>query len=119
MANKKEDTKEIKIKKEIRRLKSIYKDVEEKRKKTCEGLINEAAFMRATLEELKVIIDNDGPIDEMEQGEYTILREHPAVKTYNTMIQRYTNIISKLASLLPKEVVKESDDGFDDFTNDR
>ena len=44
--------------------------------------------------------------------EYSILREHPALKAYNTMVQRYTNIIDKLTSLHPKEVkVVEEDDG--------
>ena len=52
----------------------------------------------------------------MPQGEYSILREHPALKSYNTMVQRYTNIINQLTSLHPKEEIKkEVDDGFDSF----
>ena len=84
-------------------------------KKTVEGLIKEAAFMRITLEELRDSINKYGVIDEMCQGEYTILRESPYVKTYNTMIQRYTTVNDKLLALLPKEVIKEVDDGFDSF----
>ena len=52
------------------------------------------------------------------QGDYTIIREHPAVKIYNTMIQRYTNLSDKLINLLPKEVAVV-DDGFDDFLNSK
>lgn len=119
MASKKILTKDEKIKKEISRLNKILKEVDDKKKKTIEGLIQEAAFMRVTLEELKNDINTNGVIDEMCQGEYTILRESPYVKTYNTMIQRYTTINDKLLALLPKEVIKEVNDGFDDFVNGR
>lgn len=115
MASKKDLTKDEKIKKEVSRLNKILKEVDEKKKKTVEGLIKEAAFMRITLDELRDCINKYGVIDEMCQGEYTILRESPYVKTYNTMIQRYTTVNDKLLALLPKEVIKEVDDGFDNF----
>ena len=95
MASKKELTKDDKIKKEVNRLNKILKEVDEKKKKTVEGLIKEAAFMRITLEELRDCINENGVIDEMCQGEYTIN--------------------DKLLALLPKEVVKEADDGFENF----
>ena len=37
------------IKKEEKRLNSIFRDVEENKKRTVEGLIKRAAFMRASL----------------------------------------------------------------------
>lgn len=110
---------ERQIKKEIKRLNDIFQDLDENKKKAAEGLIQEAAFMRSTLAELKNDINNNGPIDEMEQGDYTILRESPAVKTYNTMIQRYTTTMKELLNLFPKEVQKAMDDGFDAFVNER
>ena len=118
-AKKKEITKDAIIKKEITRLTKLYKNIEGNKKEVANGVIQEAAFMRATLGELKVMIDASGPIDEMPQGEYSILREHPAVKIYNTMIQRYTSAIKQLTDLLPKEAPKVEDDGFDDFVVNR
>lgn len=118
-AKKKEITKDEIIKKEITRLTKLYKNIEGNKKEVANGVIQEAAFMRATLGELKVMIDASGPIDEMPQGEYSILREHPAVKIYNTMIQRYTSAIKQLTDLLPKEAPKVEDDGFDDFVVNR
>ncbi|WP_231701770.1 P27 family phage terminase small subunit [Crassaminicella thermophila] len=103
------------IKKEISRLKRILKELDKNKRDSAEGLIQEAAFMRATLQELKKSIDKNGPIDEMPQGKYSILREHPALKSYNTMIQRYTTVCKEIFNLLPKEVQKVEDDGFDDF----
>lgn len=105
---------------EITRLTNLFKDIERNKRLTAKGLIEEAAFMRITLQELKYEIDKDGPIDEMQQGDYSILREHPALKAYNTMVQRYTNIIDKLTNLHPKaEIKKEVDDGFDEFVNSK
>lgn len=112
--------KEQAVKKEIARLNAIYAELEGKRKQAAEGLIQEAAYMRATLAELKELIDESGPIDEMPQGDYSILREHPAVKVYNTMVQRYTTICKELANLLPKDAPKpEDDDGFEKFVAER
>lgn len=112
-------TKEKMIKNEIVRLTRIFKEIEKNKRLTTKGLIEEAAYMKATLKELKASIDESGPIDEMQQGEYSILREHPALKAYNTMVQRYTTVIKELTNLLPKEQIKELSDGFDEFVGDR
>ena len=120
MSKKKELDKDRLVNNEINRLTKLFKDIDRNRRLTAKGLIEEAAYMRITLQELKVEIDKSGPIDEMPQGDYSILREHPALKAYNTMVQRYTNIIDKLTNLHPKEVkVVEEDDGFADFINSR
>lgn len=111
--------KDKEVKREIDRLTKLYQDVERSRRLTVKGLIEEAAFMKSTLKELKCEIDKNGPIDEMPQGDYSILREHPALKAYNTMVQRYNAAIKQLTDLLPKEVQKEESDGFDEFVGGR
>ena len=120
MSNKKNKDKDRLVKNEIARLTRLFKDIDSNKRLTAKGLIEEAAFMKATLQELKIEIDKDGPIDEMSQGEYSILREHPALKAYNTMVQRYTNIINQLTNLHPKEAkVVDDDDGFEEFISNR
>lgn len=120
MSNKQNQDKERLVKNEIQRLTKLFKDIDRNKRLTAKGLIEEAAYMKITLQELKKEIDKAGPIDEMPQGDYSILREHPALKSYNTMVQRYTNIIDKLTNLHPKEVkVVEEDDGFNDFISGR
>lgn len=116
---KKDLSKQAMIRREMTRLNKMYKDLEGKKKDAAEGLIQEAAFMRATLQELKKMIDESGPVDEMPQGDYSILREHPAVRIYNTMIQRYTAITKQLSDFLPKDAPKVQDDGFDSFVTGR
>lgn len=116
LSSKKEVDKDTLVNREINRLTRFFEDIDRKKRLTAKGLIEEAAFMKITLQELKAEIDKAGPIDEMPQGDYSILREHPALKAYNTMVQRYTNIINQLINLHPKEDVhKDVDDGFEDF----
>lgn len=112
--------KEKQINAEITRLRKIYKNIDERKRKTVEGLIEECAFMRVTLAELRHSIIEHGVVDEMQQGDYSILRESPYVRTYHTMIQRYTTANEKLLSLIPKNDVPAAvDDGFEDFLNER
>ncbi|GGC97847.1 hypothetical protein [Pontibacillus salipaludis] len=108
--------KEKEIKKEFNRLRRILKkfDIEKNRLSTAEGLLHESAFMRVTLQELKEDINQNGAIDEMPQGDYSIMRESPSVKTYNTMVQRYATVNKEIFSLLPKDQSK-ADDDFESF----
>jgi hypothetical protein len=108
-------SKEKEIKKEVTRLNKIFKEIGESKKALATSLIPEAAFMKATLNQLKEGINKDGVQIEMDQGSYTILVANPDVKTYNTMTQRFTTVIKELNNLLPPDIPKIGDDGFDEF----
>ena len=68
MATKKELTKEQKIKKEIARLKRVFKDLDKNKLQTVESLIKNAAFMAVSLEELQEIINAEGYVVEYHNG---------------------------------------------------
>lgn len=106
--------KDKQTKAEKRRLTTLLKELPPNKKKAAEGLIDECAFMRATLKQYREYINTTGLIDEMEQGEYTILREHPAVRSYNTMVQKYSAVCKQLFDMLPSKVAPPDDD-FEDF----
>lgn len=93
--------KEQQIKKEIRKLRRLFKILPSDKKKAAEGLIQEAAFMKVTLEEARYIIDSEGIIELFEQGTQRFKREHPATKVYNTMIQRYSTVSKQLFDMVP------------------
>jgi len=95
------EEKEKRIKKELARLRKIFRDMDEDRKRISEGLVQEAAFMRVTLEETREIIDREGVVERFEQGAQKFLREHPATKVYASMINRYTAVVKQLVDLLP------------------
>ncbi len=96
-----EEEKAKRIKREISRLRKLYKELSKDKQAAAEGLIQEAAFMRATLEEARAIIDREGILELFEQGEQKFQREHPATKVYNTMINRYAGVCKQLIDLLP------------------
>lgn len=94
-------TRDGKISSERDRLRKILEDVPSQQRELCERLIDRAAFMLVTLLEYEEIITREGIITEMSQGSYTIQRENPAAKGYNTMIKNYQAVIKQLTDLLP------------------
>ena len=89
---------------EERRLARIFKDIDEKRKATTRGLINRAAFMRVSLEDLEEDLNKNGFTEWFSQGDQEpYQRERPAAKIYNTMNVSYQKIVRQLTDLLPKE----------------
>lgn len=103
------------IKAEKRKLVSLLVDLEPERKKAAEGLIDECAFMRATLVQLRKYTDAEGLIDIMQQGSYKIMREHPAMRTYATIITKYTAACKQLFDMLPSKPILPEGDDFDEF----
>lgn len=101
---------EKKIKQEINRIKKLYKDLSRDKVKVVEGLINEAAFMKLTLEELREDLFRNGFTELYENGTQVINRERPEAKIYSTMIQRYSNIMKQLIDYMPLEEKEEEQD---------
>lgn len=105
---------------EERRLARIFKDIDEKRKATTKGLIQRAAFMRVSLEDLEEDLNRNGFTEWFSQGDQEpYQRERPAAKIYNTMNISYQKIVKQLADLLPKETKntagKPETEGGDEF----
>ena len=121
MATKKETTKDERIKKEVRRLNRIYKDIDKDNKAIIDGLIQRAAYMRITLEDWEEDIIENGVTEMFTQSEKTepYERERPVARLYNTMNANYQKIIKQLGDLVPKEVKVVEDDGFKDFIAQR
>lgn len=90
MATKKELTKEQKIKKEIARLKRVFKDLDKNKLQTVESLIKNAAFMAVSLEELQEIINAEGYVVEYQNGENQKgTKQSDAVKTHIAMTKNH------------------------------
>ncbi len=89
------------IKRELTRLRKSFKPLPEDKRRLAEGLMQEVAFMRVTLEETREIIDREGVIELFEQGKQRFLREHPATKVYASLVNRYSAVVKQLVDLLP------------------
>lgn len=95
-------SKEERINEEIKKLNKIFKDISKDKKALCEKLIQNAGFMAVTLEDLQEKIKKDGAVITSTNGNgFDILQEHPAQKSYNTTINRYSSVIRQLQDLLP------------------
>lgn len=121
MAVKKVYTKEERITKEERRLKRQYRLLQTDKKAVTDGLIRRAAFMRISLEDMELDLEEKGFYEYFSQADHQepYERERPVARQYQTMNKNYQSIIKQLTDLLPKEPPKNTDDGFNDFVRSR
>ena len=95
-----------KINRELKRLQKIYENIETSRKKTVEKLINDAAFMAVTLEEIRLVIQRDGVVETYQNGENQKgVKKSSAVEVYDKMVNTYSKVIKQLCDLLPEKGV--------------
>ena len=88
-------------KKELARLKKIYKNLPKDKLDYCIKLLERVAFMFVNLEEMESRINADGLLVEMSQGKYSIERAHPLLAQYNAMVKNFCAAIKQLNEFLP------------------
>lgn len=116
----KELTKEERILNEIKKLNKIFGNIDIKTKKGIHSLIENAAFMSVTLEDLQNVINQNGVISEYQNGENQWgTKKSPEVEIYNTMVKNHMAVMKQLTDLLPKQEKIQEDDGFDEFVNSK
>lgn len=112
--------KDERISTEEKNLRSLYAKLPTKNKKLVDGLIRSAAFMKSELHDLQDHIKIKGCTCEYQNGQNQWgVKRSPQAEQYNAMIKNYTAIIAKLNDMIPKQVMKNDDDGFDEFVNDK
>lgn len=105
-----------KITKETNKLKKLFKELPENKKKMAEKLIENASFMSITLDELKDDIKLYGVKETYVNGKDQFgFKESIESKTYNTMVKNYMNIIKQLNDMLPEDKKINEDDEFERF----
>lgn len=100
---------------ELAKLTEIFKDVDPAKAQLVEGLVEEAAFLRADNFRLREMIRKAGgtvvqvhPMDLMRQ------KTSEAAKQYLKNLNSYSVVIKTLNGILSKNVI-EGDDPFDEF----
>ena len=105
----KDPDKEKRIKKEIARLKKVFKDLDENKLTTVQSLIQNVAYMAVTLSELQDIINQQGFITEYQNGKHQFgTKQSAEVEIYINLTKNHTTAIKQLIDLVPKEKRKES-----------
>lgn len=100
-------------KKELNKLNEIFQDVEESKAKLVEGLIEDAAFLKAENYVLKKAIKETGMV-KIHPKNSGLQKPIETAKQYLKNINSYAVVIKTLNGVLQKNVV-EDDDDFDEF----
>ncbi|MGN4930280.1 hypothetical protein [Bacillus cereus group sp. MYBK14-1] len=103
------------ISSDMKKLKTILKQIPKDRLPVAQSLYNELVFIQNTLDTLKAQVEEEGPTAMFKQGRQEFLREHPALKAYNTTVQRYSLLYKQLVDLLPPTNVIQKEDELIDF----
>ncbi|WP_244833382.1 hypothetical protein [Clostridium sp. BJN0001] len=116
----KEIEKDILIKKEIKKINALFKDLDKHVKKSVESLIQNAAYMAVTLRELQDTLNQNGLISEYQNGENQWgTKKSPEVEIYNTMVKNFISAMKAINDYLPKDKMKKDDDDFEEFVNSK
>lgn len=109
MAPRREYTKEEKINKEKRRLTSIFKSLDENKKKLVIPIIEKAAFMSIELDYLQDELQKNGWISEYQNGENQWGKKKSSeAEIYISLSKNYASIIKQLTDLVPVAARKKS-----------
>ena len=95
---------QTRLKRAREELSAVFADLDEKRRKTVDKLLDNAAFMAVQLEDLRAVIQENGVTSEYQNGENQFgTKKSPEVEVYLAMIKNYTAIINSLCAMLPTD----------------
>ena len=100
-------SKEKRIKAEYARMKKLFALLPENELNFCDPLLQNAAFMKATLEDLQDAINQNGVTDIYQNGaNQSGTKASADLQAYNSLAKVYNALMDKLSAKLPKEVRK-------------
>lgn len=94
---------------------AILEKIPEDKQLIGRKLIEELCFMEKTLASLRRQIEEYGEVEHFQQGKQEFLRESPALKSYNTTVQRYSVMYRQLTDLIGKSQEAEKPNAVYDF----
>ena len=103
-------------KKEHNRLKKIYKNLPKNQFSVAEGLIQQAARLRARQDMLWADIVENGETDMFSQSSKSdpYERERPASRAFTAIAKVYQSVIKQLTDICPEAVEKDALEAFMD-----
>ncbi len=95
-------------------IKEIPDLVDENRRDLAQKLVNRAVFMEKTLKKLEKQVKEEGAVISCKNGNgFDTTMEHPAQKSYNTMIGKYNALMKTIIDMIPEKI--GGDDELMDF----
>lgn len=101
------------LQKERDKMLEIFKDVEPTKAQLVQGLIDDAAFLYAENQQLRVLMAKTGMI-KIHPKHSELQKPTEAAKQFLKNVNSYSVIIKTLNSVLSKNIL-EPDDGLDEF----
>ena len=99
---------------ELKKLEHLFSPLSEKERDFLQPLLENAAFMRVTLDELQRQINQDGAVDSYQNGAAQHgVKISANIQAYNALMKTYHALMDKLLSRLP--VDQRQHDGLDQF----
>ena len=90
------------ISQEFQRISIYFENLPENKQSIVIPLIQNAAFMRVTLDDLQEIISEQGPVEAYQNGENQYgMKQSAALQSYNALIKNYGATVKTLFGLLP------------------
>ncbi len=103
----------------VKKLTSIFKDLDKNKFSVIKSLVESVAFMSVQLKELEGVIKRDGAIEEYRNGRFQSgLKKSVAVEVYNSLIKNYSTCLKQLIDVLKSDFDETSEnigDKFDEF----
>lgn len=94
--------KETRIAKEKSRLLEIFRDLEENKKSTCLALIDRAAFITVSLEDLEVELNQNGWTEYYQNGEsQSGMKKSAAADVHISLTKNLNTIMKQLLEMVP------------------
>lgn len=102
--NKQEELKEKRIQEEIERIAVFYSSMDENKKALIIPLIQNAAFMKVTLDDLQEEIAKNGVVEVYQNGANQHgFKQSSALQSYNALIKNYASVNKTLSMMMPAE----------------
>ena len=103
--NKAELPKAERICQEYSRMHELFAAMPENELKFCDPLLQNAAFMKVTLEDLQQAINENGVTDQYQNGaNQSGTKASADLQAYNSLAKVYNALMDKLSAKLPKQM---------------
>lgn len=95
---------------EFNRLKKIYSEISPEQQVICYSMLEEAAFLKVTLEDLRAEISENGTVDEYKNGANQFGTKVSAnLQSYNSTLKNYFVLLEKIMKMFPISAEKKSE----------
>ena len=99
-----EEEKKKRIEEELKRISVLYANMDKNKKAVISPILQNASFMRVTLEDLQKLILEEGVVDTYMNGANQHGRKQSAsLQAYNNLIKVYASVTKTLTQMLPPE----------------